>query len=121
MLGELIPLAAMGLARAARWRGAYLVRFFAGYCCVANGAYIGAASLQEIGDAYPMLLFGSKPWHLWLFGLVSLAVGLWIWNGLGEHFGIGPRARRIETRHAVTMLIVLVAIVGAETIASFLH
>ena len=63
IIGSIVPAIAFAIAAAARLRWAYLLRFFAGFCLVANGAYIGAASFNQIGDAYPMLLFGSKNWQ----------------------------------------------------------
>src|SRR5882724_7745741 len=50
IIGSIAPLIAFAIAPAARVRWAYLLRFFAGFCLVANGAYIGAASFDQIGD-----------------------------------------------------------------------
>src|SRR5437764_5916291 len=41
VVGVLLPLAALGLAAALRRPGVYLLRFFAGSCLIANGAYLG--------------------------------------------------------------------------------
>ena len=41
LFGSLFPLLLFGLAAALRWAGVYLFRFFAGFCLVANGVYIG--------------------------------------------------------------------------------
>jgi hypothetical protein len=89
-LGVLLPLAAFGVAAALRWPGAYLLRFFAGFCLIANGAYIGAGSFDGVGDAGDLLRHGSPPWPLWLFGLVTVPAGLALWHRLGPHFGLGP-------------------------------
>lgn len=113
-IGVLAPLIPFGIAAAVRVRWAYLPRFFAGFCGVANGAYIGGASFGQIGDAYPMLLFGSKPWHLWLFGVLATSAGLWLWNGLGPSFGLGPNARTVRPVDAYVMLGLLCLIVVAE-------
>jgi hypothetical protein len=114
VLGDLIPALAFLIAAKLRRPPAYLLRFFTGFCFVANGAYIAAASFQQLGDAYPMILFGSKPWHLQLFGLTSLSLGLWLWNGLGPHFGLGPRGRDVKPSHATGMSILLGVIVLGE-------
>src|SRR5262245_22804548 len=50
VLGCLLPLAAWAVAAALRWRWAYLVRFLAGFCLVANGAYIGVGAFDPVGD-----------------------------------------------------------------------
>ena len=76
VIGVLIPLAAFGVAAALRMPGAYLLRFFAGFCSIANGAYIGVGSFESIGDAGDMLRHGSPTWHLWLFGAVTIPLGL---------------------------------------------
>src|SRR5262245_2292907 len=51
VVGVVAPLAAWGVAAGLRWSEAYLARFFAGFCLLANGAYIGAGSFEGVGDA----------------------------------------------------------------------
>src|SRR2546429_9615134 len=41
VFGSAFPLVAFGLATALRAPGLYLFRFFAGFCLIANGVYIG--------------------------------------------------------------------------------
>jgi hypothetical protein len=89
MVGVLLPLAAWGVLAAARFRGAFVARFFAGFCLIANGAYIGCGSLAGIGDCGEMLRQGSPIWTLWLFGLICAPVGLALWHGQGPRFGMG--------------------------------
>src|SRR5689334_21281964 len=81
IVGIVVPLLAWIAARKIWPRGSYLLRFFAGFCLIANGAYIGAGSFGRIGDAGTMLRYGSGLWQLWLFGLVATAFGLALWNG----------------------------------------
>src|SRR5881394_1603306 len=50
VFGILLPLALWGAAVALRMPGAFVLRFFAGFCLIANGAYIAAGSLDGIGD-----------------------------------------------------------------------
>jgi hypothetical protein len=69
--------------------GTFVLRFFAGFCLIANGSYLGAGSFTHIGDAGEMLKHGADPWHLWLFAVLTVPTGLWLWNGLGPHFGLG--------------------------------
>jgi hypothetical protein len=69
--------------------GTFVLRFFAGFCLIANGCYLGAGSFTHIGDAGEMLKHGADPWHLWLFAVLTVPTGLWLWNGLGPHFGLG--------------------------------
>src|SRR5687768_3019083 len=113
LLGALLPLVAWSVALAVRLRVAFLLRFFAGFCLIANGAYIGAGSFGGIGDCGEMLRHGSPIWLLWLFGLVTVPAGLALWNGQGKHFGIGAPDLRIDSvalYTSITALAVLLAI-----------
>ena len=63
IVGSALPVALWGIAAAFRLTATYLARFFAGFCLIANGAYIGADRL--IVSATPVnccdmaLRFGS--------------------------------------------------------------
>ena len=81
-------------------RAAYLVRCFAGFCLVTNGAYVGVGSLASVGDARVMLKTGSAPWAMWLFGMTACATGLWVWHGLGKQFGFSANGIRPPASHA---------------------
>ena len=94
--GVLLPLALLLAARAGRFQWAYLIQFFAGFCLIANGAYIGIGSFGKIGDAGDMLRHGSPTWTLWLFGIVTFPFGLYLWNGLGPQFGLGTAAGKVD-------------------------
>jgi hypothetical protein len=87
IFGALAPLVAWQLAAACRVRVAFLLRFFAGFCLVANGFYIGLGSFARIGDCGEILRHGAAPWQLWLFGLLTVPAGFALWNGQGRHFG----------------------------------
>ena len=89
LVGVALPLIAAALARAAfpSWRR--YVDFFAGFCLIANGAYIGVGSIEGVGDAGDMLRHGSPPWLLAMFGILCIAGGLWIWHGLTKR-GVDP-------------------------------
>ena len=76
-----------------------MLRFFAGFCLIANGCYIGVGSFGRIGDAGDMLRNGSPIWTLWLFGFVTFPLGLYLWNGLGTSFGLGSANGKVD-RHA---------------------
>ena len=58
--------------------------FFAGFCLIANGAYISFGVIDEVGDCRQMLQTGSPTWLLVLFGLLSIPTGLWLWHRLGS-------------------------------------
>jgi hypothetical protein len=66
-----------------------VLRFFAGFCLIANGCYLGAGLFTNVGDAGEMLKHGAAPWHLWLFAALTIPTGLYLWHGLGPQFGLG--------------------------------
>lgn len=70
-------------------RVSHLVRFFAGFCCIANGAYLGIGSFEAIGDAGDLLKHNYPIGYLWLFGMLLIPAGFALWNSLGPAFGIG--------------------------------
>ncbi len=118
VIGVLAPLAALGVAAISKARGIYLLRFFAGFCLIANGAYLGIGVFEPIGDAGDLIALGSSRWPLWVFGAITVAVGFAFWHGLGPRFGLGSangRVSRLST-HVVSGL--FVAVVVAELIFS---
>jgi hypothetical protein len=111
LVGVLLPLAAWGVAVGLRWSGVYLLRFFAGFCLIANGAYLGAGTFDGIGDAGELLRHGARPWQLWLFGAVAVPAGLALWHRLGPWFGLG-RARGEVSRAAAYGSLAALVVVG---------
>lgn len=111
--GGLAPLALWAVAAKAKVPGAFLLRFFAGFCLVANGAYIAGGSFDRVGDCGEMLRLGCPVWVLWLFGVVTIPAGLALWHRLGPHFGLGEANGRVGTRFAwaaVVACLVLLAV-----------
>ena len=107
--GTVLPVAIWLVAAALRIQEAFLLRFFAAFCLVANGVYIGVGSFFGIGDPGEMLRNGSPIWLLHVFGLVATLGGFVLWNGEGEHFGLGPNGKPIHFRS--------VAITAAATVS----
>lgn len=105
LTGAFGPLFAFALARRAiggEWR---LLRFFAGFCLIANGAYLGLGVFDSVGDAGDLSRMGVPTWLLVLFGLVTIPAGVWLWDAL-------PRALRDTTwRTASQSLYLLLAVV----------
>lgn len=88
-IGTLVPLIAWAGAEITNMRFAHLARFFAGFCLIANGAYLAIGSFEAIGDAGKLLQYGSQVWQLILFGLIATSAGFWLWHGQGTKFGLG--------------------------------
>ena len=100
VIGVALPLALLAVFKVAKLKWDYLVQFFAGTCLIANGAYIAAGSFQKIGDAGDLIRHGSPIGLLWSFGLVTVPLGLWLWNGLDRVLGLekpGPGRSRCGT------------------------
>ncbi|RCS44681.1 hypothetical protein DTL42_17315 [Bremerella cremea] len=109
LVGVLLPLLAW-LAIPARlaW-GKGITQFFAGFCLIANGSYIGLGSLAHIGDCGEMLRHGSPIWSLWLFGAITLPTGFWLWHRLGE-LGQLFQPNMVSLKGAIISLICLTVI-----------
>jgi hypothetical protein len=105
------PLLVWALATVARLPGAFLLRFFAGFCLLVNGLYIGVGSFDRVGDCGEMLRDGCEPWQLWLFGAATAPIGLWLWQGQGRHFGLGRCEGRVSRAAAYSSLFVCLALV----------
>ena len=116
VLGTLLPLGALGLSKLARPGSAYLFRFFAGFCLIANGAYLGVGGFSGVGDAGDLFRYGAPPWTLVTFGLVCMPLGLTLWNGLGPHFGLGPSEGEVGRRASLGMLFLFLMIVSVEIV-----
>ena len=110
IVGVLLPVILWLGAWALHMRGHYVLRFFAGFCLLANGAYLGFGTFDGVGDVGEMLELGTPMWLPWLFAGVCMPLGLWMWHGLGPHFGLGPRARPVDSTLAYALLIVMLVV-----------
>ena len=81
--GSLLPAAAWAVFRLRRWPGTALVQFFAGFCLVANGVYLGVGWTRRAGDAGDLMEYGSPVWVLVGFGVIAAGAGLFLWHLLG--------------------------------------
>lgn len=117
LFGSLFPLLAFGLAVAFRWPGVYLFRFFAGFCLVANGIYIGVGHFLAKGaDPWVMTDNGSSLWVLVLFGAVTFPAGLYLWHRQGPHFGLGDAKGNVSTGAMFVSAGLFLAIVAIELV-----
>jgi hypothetical protein len=94
--------------------GTYLLRFFAGFCLIANGAYIGVGSFEGAGDAGDLVRHGAALWQLWTFGLVTAPLGLLLWHKQGPHFGLGTATGDVQPTAAYVCLALLIVLIVAE-------
>jgi hypothetical protein len=117
--GCALPLAILAATRCfAAKHHVYLLTCFAGFCVIANGAYLlGGAILNGGGDDGGVILQqGGSRWQLCAFGVVAVAAGLYLWNGLGPYFGLGPSRGRVDRRAAVGVAVALLVVVCLEAL-----
>ncbi|WP_428306360.1 M50 family metallopeptidase [Lacipirellula sp.] len=77
-----------------------LTEFFAGFCLIANGAYISIGSFERIGDAGDLLRHGSPQWLLVVFGVVAVLAGLLVWHFALESYRQQPRVNDPPERNS---------------------
>ena len=117
LVGSLLPLLVFALSAACRAPGLYLLRFYAGFCLIVNGVYIGIGWLTADGtDPAVMMEHGSPAWLLVLFGLVTVPLGLYLWHGQGRHFGLGDAKGVVNKGAAWTSGALFFAFIGVELI-----
>ncbi len=87
VFGGAFPVLLWLVVRMLRLKMAFLLRFFAGFCLIANGAYIGA-DFSTVGptDAGLLVEHGANRVALVLFGLVFVSSGLFLWHGQSRFF-----------------------------------
>ena len=114
LLGCLLPLV-IGLAvpkRSTMVRNTML--FFAGFCLLANGAYIAFGAFDSVGDCGEMLKHGSPIWLLLAFGAIAICVGFYLWHCLGSVKEFLANPSLVNPGVAYTMLAALVVMVAVE-------
>ena len=87
VFGIVFPVLLWSVVGWCRWKMSYLFRFFAGFCLIANGAYIGA-DFSTVGptDAGLLMEHGGNRVVLVSFGIVCVVLGLFLWHGQSKHF-----------------------------------
>jgi hypothetical protein len=100
IFGSMIPLILAGAASLLRLRAAFLSWVIAGFCLIANGAYIGIGAVRPIGDAAKLVAHGMARWPMAMFGVIAVAGGFWIWHRVSPRLGFGMAPAEISSRHA---------------------
>jgi hypothetical protein len=96
-----LPLGGLLVVRRLGRRYTFLAAFFAGFCLIANGAYLAGGAWINAGDAADLLHLGASRWQLLAFGLPAIAVGLMLLNGLGPNFGLAQPHGLVDRQAAV--------------------
>jgi sterol desaturase/sphingolipid hydroxylase (fatty acid hydroxylase superfamily) len=117
LVGFVLPLVAFGAASICRVPSVYLFRFFAGFCLVANGVYIGTGWLIANGaDPGVMIENGSPTWLLVVFGLLTFPAGLYLWHRQGHHFGLAEANGNVSIAAVAVSAALLIVLVAFELI-----
>ncbi len=82
--GGLLPLIGWFLTRPAMGRRARAWAFFAGFCLIANGAYLATVLFMPVGDTEDLLRLGTPAWTMAAVGAPMFGAGLWLWHSLGK-------------------------------------
>jgi mannose/fructose/N-acetylgalactosamine-specific phosphotransferase system component IIC len=92
VVGSMLPLAMFAIVPKHLNVLRNVARFFAGFCLIANGAYISIGSFYRVGDCGEMLQTGTPLWAMLTFGAITIPLGLTLWHGLGSlnHFIHNP-------------------------------
>lgn len=118
VVGCLLPLLMWLSVLLPRLDLAHFARFFAGFCLVANGVYLGMGTWTGDGDAGDLIRAGASAWHLVVFGVAATASGLWCWHGLGSTFGFKGNQEQITMRSVIIAASALVVTVVLELVFS---
>jgi hypothetical protein len=114
ILGCVIPVATW-LAIPRRFQSARnIAMFFAGFCLLANGAYITFGSIDRVGDCGVMLQNGSPLWLLFTFGALTIPLGFYAWHCLGSVKLFISDPTHVDPSIAYTLLAALVLLLALE-------
>lgn len=116
LVGSVVPLMAWALVQWCAVKWSPMVRFFAGFCQVANGVFLGFGAWTGDGDAGDLLRAGAASWQLICFGFFAIAVGLWLWHGLGSAFALRNNPVRISWHSMAATSILFSATVILEVL-----
>ena len=91
-----------------------VAQFFAGFCLIANGAYISIGWIDEVGDCGEMLRTGTPIWAMLGFGSVTILPGLYLWHRLGsiKHFIDQPSMVTRRMAYSAASALLLLVLVG---------
>ncbi len=115
VVGMVIPLLILMFHRWIDNATAYLSVFFAGFCLLANGLYIGIGWIDHVGDTVVMQTHGTPIPVMIAFGLLSTPAGLYLWHRVSRKVGLAKTSQcRIHPKHAWFMaaLACLITIIG---------
>jgi limonene-1,2-epoxide hydrolase len=121
VFGAVFPVFLWQIVNGLRLKTAYLFRFFAGFCLVANGAYIGC-DFSVIGptDAGLLIEHGANRLQLVVFGIFCVSSGLFLWHGQSQFFFV-KRGVNISPKQLVAHWVELFNAMDVSGLAELYH
>jgi hypothetical protein len=114
IVGCLAPLALVAVVPQRRVRLRNTAWFFAGFCAIANGAYISIGSVGQVGDCGEMLRTGTPRWVMFAFGALTVPFGLFLWHRLGSFAKFTRNPAGVTRQMAYWALAALFAMVAVQ-------
>jgi hypothetical protein len=118
IVGSLLPVIGLLLVPRRFVMARNIASFFAGFCLVANGAYISFGALDRVGDCREIFLTGTPVWAMWAFGAAAIPVGLLIWHRIGSVSTFINNPSLVRPRLTLFVFLSLVAVLIAEFVLS---
>lgn len=85
--------------------------FFAGFCLIANGAYISFGAIDQVGDCKEMLQHGSPLAVLVLFGIVATIAGFTFWHRIGSPVEFFRNPDRFSAKESIPAVVTMASLV----------
>ena len=117
VLGSILPLCLV-IAVGNRIPLCKIAGFFAGFCLVANGAYIGVGAWDRVGDCREMVRTGTPLWVMIGFGIVAISGGLLVWHRLGSLREFAKDPSLVKRQWALGVCLVLVVYLVVASLLS---
>ncbi|MFI4883040.1 MAG: M50 family metallopeptidase [Phycisphaerales bacterium JB064] len=114
--GVALPAAFWLVARVAVAKASVHLRAFAGFCLLANGAYLATAIIIPVGDTQELLKLGAPAWLVSGVGLLAFGAGLVCWHGQGRKFWL--HGDKVTMRHVALSCGALLVVVAAMLVWS---
>jgi hypothetical protein len=116
--GTMLPLSAFFMSHLLGLSATHLVRFFAAFCCVSNGAYFVVATIDRCADAGDLVNAGAPAWIVGLVGASLFLLGLRLWHGQSSAFGFGLQKSTTSPGQCAVIIALLVLLVCSELLAN---
>jgi hypothetical protein len=84
IFGGLCPYILSGVSRLVARQWTKPTAFFAGFCLIANGAYLATVLVLPVGDTEDLLRLGAPAWIMATVVIPMFGAGLWLWHTLGK-------------------------------------